>query len=487
MADRMKRLRKELRKLKRPGRRGRTAPGPLHAPARFSLAGRGELHRHQTTPPRGEDVEVLMIRTQLDAMIESNGSHLYIPLIVCRGCWDTRLDDVIFQLSRMKCGKGIKVLCRHPACRVGRQVVNVPSFMVRVDSQKHIDFSLTSPFGGGRAGRVKRKNQKAAAKKAAGGDATRLPKRLHPHSEFPLRDLVAKHMNGQHWPLPICELYGQQPQPCLGVLECASSVSRSSLLKALDRILSALKALGLTVPVLHPQKCYIVWVPCMCDAPSEAVVKGDKPTAKLFLQSAFMDWNMPYAAALHEMISDPTCSVKMMKVPLQLFHSELPPMVVEIFLPPELNCDGDSKGLLKSLLSTMAEELSVHNADFGLRQNEEFSVESSRSDADSFLYSVHRRAMAGNKNSSPNGCPPNIQVKAENPENPLSATSRTTTGLDHVTGVVGLPLKRKCEEETWPLLKRNQVDHMPSNPSLSSACVKNDGSAAKSAPGKCKG
>lgn len=46
----------------------------------------------------------------------------------------------------------------------------MPSFMVRVDSQKHIDFSLTSPFGGGRAGRVKRRNQKAAAKKAGGGD-----------------------------------------------------------------------------------------------------------------------------------------------------------------------------------------------------------------------------------------------------------------------------------------------------------------------------
>lgn len=58
----------------------------------------------------------------------------------------------------------------HPSCRVGRQVVNIPSFMVRVDSAKHIDFSLTSPFGGGRPGRVKRKNQKAAAKKAAGGD-----------------------------------------------------------------------------------------------------------------------------------------------------------------------------------------------------------------------------------------------------------------------------------------------------------------------------
>ena len=45
------------------------------------------------------------------------------------------------------------------------QVVNVPSFIVRLDSQKHIDFSLKSPFGGGRAGRVKRKN----AKKGSGG------------------------------------------------------------------------------------------------------------------------------------------------------------------------------------------------------------------------------------------------------------------------------------------------------------------------------
>ncbi|GKG42375.1 40S ribosomal protein S9-2-like protein, partial [Tanacetum coccineum] len=54
--------------------------------------------------------------------------------------------------------------------RVGRQVVNVPSFMVRVDSQMHIDFSLTSPFGGGRPGRVKRKNQKVAIKKESDGD-----------------------------------------------------------------------------------------------------------------------------------------------------------------------------------------------------------------------------------------------------------------------------------------------------------------------------
>ena len=46
-------------------------------------------------------------------------------------------------------------------------MVNIPSFIVRLDSQKHIDFSLKSPFGGGRPGRVKRKNAK---KGQDGGD-----------------------------------------------------------------------------------------------------------------------------------------------------------------------------------------------------------------------------------------------------------------------------------------------------------------------------
>lgn len=53
---------------------------------------------------------------------------------------------------------------------VGKQIVNVPSFIVRLDSQKHIDFALTSPFGEGRPGRVKRRKQKAAEKKDDAGD-----------------------------------------------------------------------------------------------------------------------------------------------------------------------------------------------------------------------------------------------------------------------------------------------------------------------------
>lgn len=54
-------------------------------------------------------------------------------------------------------------------CRVRKQIVNVPSFIVRLDSQKHIDLALTSPLGGGRPGRVKRKNLRNKAKGATVG------------------------------------------------------------------------------------------------------------------------------------------------------------------------------------------------------------------------------------------------------------------------------------------------------------------------------
>jgi small subunit ribosomal protein S9e len=53
---------------------------------------------------------------------------------------------------------------------VRKQVVNIPSFVVRLDSQKHIDFSLKSPFGGGRPGRVKRKNMKKGQGGSGGAD-----------------------------------------------------------------------------------------------------------------------------------------------------------------------------------------------------------------------------------------------------------------------------------------------------------------------------
>ena len=53
-----------------------------------------------------------------------------------------------------------------------KQIVTVPSFMVRLDSQQHIEYALTSPLGGGRVGRVKRKNAKKGQAGSDAGDDT---------------------------------------------------------------------------------------------------------------------------------------------------------------------------------------------------------------------------------------------------------------------------------------------------------------------------
>merc|ERR1711981_642256 len=79
---------------------------------------------------------------------------------------ERRLQTKVFRLGLAKSIHHARVLIRQRHIRVGKQIVTVPSYMVRVESQPHIEFSLKSPFGGGRPGRVKRRNQAARG----GGD-----------------------------------------------------------------------------------------------------------------------------------------------------------------------------------------------------------------------------------------------------------------------------------------------------------------------------
>lgn len=83
---------------------------------------------------------------------------------------ERRLQTQVFKHGLAKSIHHARVLIRQRHIRVRKQVVNVPSFIVRLDSEKHIDFSLNSPFGGGRPGRVKRKNMKKGGGEGAGGD-----------------------------------------------------------------------------------------------------------------------------------------------------------------------------------------------------------------------------------------------------------------------------------------------------------------------------
>merc|ERR1719201_2557600 len=82
---------------------------------------------------------------------------------------ERRLQTKVFKLGLAKSIHHARTLIRQRHIRVGKQMCNVPSFLVRVDSEKHIQFAVTSPFGGGRKGRVARK-KKTAKGDAGGGD-----------------------------------------------------------------------------------------------------------------------------------------------------------------------------------------------------------------------------------------------------------------------------------------------------------------------------
>jgi small subunit ribosomal protein S9e len=76
---------------------------------------------------------------------------------------DRRLQTKVFKLGLAKSVHHARVLIRQRHIRVGSQLVNSPSFMVHVDSEKHIQFAENSPYGGGRPGRVARRNNKSKA------------------------------------------------------------------------------------------------------------------------------------------------------------------------------------------------------------------------------------------------------------------------------------------------------------------------------------
>jgi len=117
--------------------------------------------------------EALMRRLhRLGILDESKIKLDYVLALTIEDFLERRLQTRVFKLGLAKSIHHARVLIRQRHVRVRSQIVNVPSFVVRVDSQKHIDFALNSPLGGGRPGRLKRKKlaSAAAAAKGGGGD-----------------------------------------------------------------------------------------------------------------------------------------------------------------------------------------------------------------------------------------------------------------------------------------------------------------------------
>jgi len=125
----------------------------------------------EKSPRRIFEGEALLRRMFRYGLLEESQNKLdYVLALTVENFLERRLQTLVFKSGMAKSIHHARVLIKQRHIRVGKQVVNVASFLVRVDSQKHIDFALSSPFGGGRPGRVKRRNMKAATKKAAGGE-----------------------------------------------------------------------------------------------------------------------------------------------------------------------------------------------------------------------------------------------------------------------------------------------------------------------------
>ncbi len=100
---------------------------------------------------------------RLGVLEEKKNELDYVLQLKIEDFLERRLQTRVWRLGLAKSPHHARVLIKQRHIRVFRQLVNIPSFMVRVESQKHIAFAETSPFGGGRPGRYRRKKVKAAS------------------------------------------------------------------------------------------------------------------------------------------------------------------------------------------------------------------------------------------------------------------------------------------------------------------------------------
>lgn len=136
--------------------------------SKIRRAARDLLTRDEKDPKRLFEGNALIRRLVRVGVLSEDKKKLdYVLALRPEDFLERRLQTQVYKLGLARSIHHARVLISQRHIAVGRQIVNIPSFLVRLDSQKHIDFAPNSPYGGGRAGRVARRNQ---ARKSEGGD-----------------------------------------------------------------------------------------------------------------------------------------------------------------------------------------------------------------------------------------------------------------------------------------------------------------------------
>ncbi|GFQ76165.1 40S ribosomal protein S9 [Trichonephila clavata] len=102
--------------------------------------------------------ELLTLDEKILVVYSKNEARLLLGLRI-EHFLERRLQTQVFKQGLAKSIHHARVLIRQRHIRV-KNNSKLPSFIVRLDSEKHIDFSLQSPFGGGRPGRVREEYEK---------------------------------------------------------------------------------------------------------------------------------------------------------------------------------------------------------------------------------------------------------------------------------------------------------------------------------------
>merc|ERR1712141_38197 len=134
--------------------------------AKIRKAARELLTLEEKDPKRLFEGNALLRRLVRIGVLDEDKMKLdYVLALRMEDFMERRLQTQVFKTGLAKSIHHARVLIRQRHIRVRKQVVSVPSYVVRLDSQKYIDLAHDSALAGGKPGRAKRKN----AKKGSGG------------------------------------------------------------------------------------------------------------------------------------------------------------------------------------------------------------------------------------------------------------------------------------------------------------------------------
>ncbi|KAF4035340.1 S4 domain [Phytophthora infestans] len=139
-----------------------------YALSKLRKAARELLTLDPKDPKRLFEGSALLRRLKRYGMLAEDENELdFVLRLNVQKLLERRLQTKVFKQNLAKSIHHARVLIKQRHIRVGKQLVDVPSFLVRMDSEKHIDFAVTSPYGQGRPGRVARRRAAQRAPPAA--------------------------------------------------------------------------------------------------------------------------------------------------------------------------------------------------------------------------------------------------------------------------------------------------------------------------------